>query len=172
MSRTPAFILTALALVGAPAASHAQAPPAKPCATEAHRQFDFWIGDWDVTQPDGTPAGHNTIESILGGCVLTENWTAASSGHAGRSFNIYDAAGDRWHQTWVDNSGLLLELNGKLEDGRMVLKGEGKARDGKKLQHEIAWTLQEDGTVKQHWRMKKEGDSWQDAFVGIYRKSK
>jgi hypothetical protein len=169
MSRTPALTLAAVTLAGT--AAVAQTPPPDPCAGEAHRQFDFWIGDWEVTQPDGTAAGHNAIESILGGCVLTEEWTSASSGHAGRSVNIYDARSDRWHQTWVDNSGLLLELNGGLEEGRMVLKGEGKARDGKKLQHEIAWTPQPDGTVKQHWRMKKEGDdSWQDAFVGIYRK--
>ena len=35
-----------------------------------HRQFDFWIGRWDVFQPDGKKAGENLIEPILGGCPL------------------------------------------------------------------------------------------------------
>ena len=29
----------------------AAAPQAPPCADAAHRQFDFWVGNWDVTGP-------------------------------------------------------------------------------------------------------------------------
>ena len=172
MSRTPFVLLAALVALGlAIDRSAAQPPSSKPaCNTEAHRQFDFWIGEWDVTKPDGTPAGHNKIERILNGCVLSESWISATSGHAGHSYNIYDARGDRWHQTWVDNSGLLLELNGRLVDGRMVLEGKGKGSDGKPVQSEIAWTPLDDGAVKQHWRIKRNGGDWQDAFVGIYRR--
>ena len=46
-------------------------PPLPPEA----RQFDFWAGDWDVTSPDGQPAGTNRIEAIAGGAGLLENWT-------------------------------------------------------------------------------------------------
>ena len=172
MSRTPiilAAVLVAIALTAGPSAGQSAGSQAA-CSSEAHRQFDFWIGEWKVTTPDGKPAGHNKIERILNGCVLSESWTSATSGHAGHSYNIYDARGDRWHQTWVDNSGLLLELNGRLVDGRMVLKGEGIGRDGNKVQSEIAWTPLEDGSVKQHWRIKRAGGDWQDAFVGIYRR--
>ena len=45
-------------------------PPAKPCTAAENRQFDFWIGDWDVTTPNGKAAGTNRINPILGGCVL------------------------------------------------------------------------------------------------------
>ena len=31
------------------------------CCTENHRAFDFWVGTWQVTNPDGSPAGTNTI---------------------------------------------------------------------------------------------------------------
>ena len=90
-----------------------------PCAAPQNRQFDFWVGDWEVTQPDGTVAGTNRVEIILGGCVLQENWESANGKSVGHSFNLYARDG-KWHQTWVDNSGLLLELVGGLEDGRMV----------------------------------------------------
>ncbi len=31
------------------------------CCTENHRAFDFLVGTWQVTNPDGSPAGTNTI---------------------------------------------------------------------------------------------------------------
>ena len=75
-------------------------PAAKPCATPAHRQFDFWLGDWDVTTPDGKAAGHNRITLILGGCALREEWTGMS-GNNGTSLNMFDAGARTWRQTWV-----------------------------------------------------------------------
>lgn len=68
----------------------------KPCSAPEHRQFDFWIGDWDVTAPDGKPAGKNRIEPILDGCALAEHWRGASGG-AGHSYNVYDARRGVWH---------------------------------------------------------------------------
>lgn len=40
------------------------------CCTEKHVEFDFWIGTWTVTNPNGTPAGTNTIDKIQDHCVL------------------------------------------------------------------------------------------------------
>ncbi len=160
-----AVLLAALAL-GASAAD-AQAPASKPCETEQHRQFDFWVGDWQVTQADGTVAGTNRIEKILDGCVLKESWVGAGGGVRGESFNVY--AGGRWHQTWVDTAGRLLVLDGGLHDGKMVLAGTTPGKDGGAVQHEIAWTPLEDGRVKQHWRVSRDGgESWNDVFVGFY----
>jgi hypothetical protein len=58
----------------------AQGPQPAPCAAPEYREFDFWIGDWVVTRPDGKPAGTNRIERIAGGCGLQETWTAATGG--------------------------------------------------------------------------------------------
>lgn len=88
----------------------------QPCADEAHRQFDFWVGTWEVTNAQGNVAGTNRITTILGGCVLLEEWQSNGGPYSGKSLNIYDAANDKWHQTWVDNGGLLLELDGGLKD--------------------------------------------------------
>ena len=127
------------------------------CSAGEYRQFDFWIGDWDVTAGD-QPAGTNSIHPINGGCALQENWQGAGQGGiVGTSFNIYDQATGRWHQTWVDSSGTLLQLDGGLIDGVMVLSGERPARDGNGMvMHRISWTPNPDGTVRQLWEASTE----------------
>jgi hypothetical protein len=50
-----------------------------PCADRKSHQFDFWIGEWNVTA-DGKPAGTNSIQPILDGCVLQETWSGAFDG--------------------------------------------------------------------------------------------
>jgi hypothetical protein len=63
--------------------------PAAPCTAPQHRQFDFWIGEWEVTGARGQRAGSNRIERILGGCALYESWEGAS-GSRGHSINAWD----------------------------------------------------------------------------------
>jgi hypothetical protein len=71
-----------------------------PCAhQEAFRDFDFWVGEWDVHLADGTFAGSNVIKSTEKGCVLTENWSGASGG-TGMSINYLDRASGKWVQVW------------------------------------------------------------------------
>jgi hypothetical protein len=119
-------------------ATPAPTTPPKPfdCSAPVHRQFDFWLGDWDVVPNPATVAptspapsagapqkpANNVITSLDGGCVLMESWT--TQGQTGHSFNIYDRTRQQWHQTWVDNSGGLHEYWGGLKDGNMVLAGE------------------------------------------------
>lgn len=174
MSAPPRIVrrlaLAALCLLAAPAPGQQGAADTLPCAGAEHRQFDFWVGDWDVADPEGAPAGRNRIEPILGGCVLMESWEGAG-GSTGRSFNMYDARGDgRWHQTWVDGSGGRLDLVGGLDaEGRMVLSGERPAPEGGTVLHRITWTPLPDGSVRQHWQASRDGgEAWEDLFVGIY----
>ena len=170
----------AVALLGVTGGSaHAQsdstATPPKPCSQPECRQFDFWIGEWDVTTPDGNPAGTNAITSILGGCVLEENWSSARSSFAGTSYNMWDAKSGRWHQTWVDNSGTLLLLNGGLVDGRLVLVGERPpGTPGAMPQiNRITWTPKSKDEVQQHWELSTDaGHTWTTLFDGTYRRKK
>ena len=156
--------LAVLLLVAGTAAS-AQPPAPNRCAAPEHRQFDFWVGDWRVTTPDGKHAGDNTIEKILDGCVLHENWRGASGGR-GYSYNAYDAVRKVWHQTWVDRNGGVLLLDGAFKDGSMVLEGA----QGTTL-NRITWTPNKDGTVRQLWEASTDqGKSWQVAFDGLYRR--
>ena len=168
----PSSAQTASSATAAPTAANvnAQSPKPRPpaCRTEAHRQFDFWIGDWDVTTPDGKPAGTNLIKPILGGCVLHESWKA-TGGYIGESHNIYDATRKVWHQTWVDVGGNLLVLEGTFERGVMTLSDGGLTGKDATLINEIAWTPNADGSVSQRWRVSNDGGkTWKMSFDGKY----
>jgi hypothetical protein len=133
------------------------------------RDFDFWIGEWDVFGPQGKQAGTNSITQLLGGGAIAEHWHGAGDVE-GHSINAYDATTDRWHQTWVDSTGGLLLLDGGLVDGSMVLEGAVPGADGAPPQlQRITWTPGPDG-VRQHWETSDDaGISWQTAFDGRYR---
>jgi hypothetical protein len=160
-------LLAAFLLAPLPAPA---ADPKPPCSSEQHRQFDFWIGRWDVTLEQGKPAGRNDIQKILGGCALLENWTGAQGG-TGKSLNFYDAVDGLWHQTWIDGSGGALFLSGKFAHGAMRLEGQRPAsRKQPAVRHRITWTPLPDGAVRQLWESAPEGkDDWTVQFDGVYR---
>jgi len=161
---------TAPASAPAGAPGSAGATPAPPCAAAEHRQFDFWLGDWDVTTPDGKAAGRNLVTRIAGGCALHENWVGRS-GFTGQSLNAWNARTKRWQQTWLDSSGGRLDLEGGWRDGAMVLEGrEPHPRTaGTTLRHRIRWTPHADGSVRQHWQTSEDdGRTWTTAFDGRY----
>ena len=128
-----------LSFVAAPtqASQPAATPSPKPfdCTAPEHRQFDFWVGDWDVVpNPDTRPANappttpgrkipRNVIEKAHNGCVVIENWDDQQGG-TGQSFNLYDRVSQQWNQTWVDSGGGRHEYWGALKDGNMVFIGE------------------------------------------------
>lgn len=147
-----------------------QSAKAPDCKSAEHRQFDFWVGNWEVSDKDGDLLGHNHIKLILNDCVLQENWTGAK-GSEGKSFNFYDRQTQKWHQTWIDNAGNPLYFDGGMEKDTMVLKGHRLGRDGKPVLHKLSLTPLEDGRVKQFWQASRdEGKTWMDVFLGFYKK--
>lgn len=160
---------------GVTADVEAQAPSVAtplPCASPEHRQFDFWIGAWEVTDPTGKVVGNSRIESILGGCVLLEHWSGAS-GFAGKSLNLYNRDSGQWEQFWTDATGSRLHLAGAFAGGSMVMRGtQAKPHAGTGLtQHErITWTPAADGSVRQLWETSADdGATWSVTFDGRYR---
>ena len=105
----------------------------QPCKADPRfRQFDFWVGDWDVRgtgAPAGGPASRNLITLEENGCVVQEHW-AGQGGSTGQSFNLFDRSIGRWRQTWVDNGGGQHDYVGELKDGHMVLEGTTPAPQG------------------------------------------
>jgi hypothetical protein len=146
------------------------AASSKACTAAEYRQFDFWIGEWDVTLPNGSRAGSNRIEPILGGCALRETWAGARGSH-GTSYNAYDASRRRWHQTWVDDQGGLLVLEGGFAGNRMTLEGETRDSAGHLQRQRIAWEPSDSGSVRQVWTTSSDsGATWTTAFDGRYVK--
>jgi len=164
-----ALVASALVVVAAcPALAQPQAAGA--CETPEHRQFDFWVGRWDVYGPKGKKAGENRIEVIADGCALLEQWSG-SGGFNGKSLNIYDAGDRRWHQTWVDSGGTLLVLAGGLVERSMVMSAvtPGTTDPTKTVQQRITWTPAADGSVRQLWESSADGGrTWTVVFDGRY----
>lgn len=162
------------ALLGAGVSAALPIAPAQagapPCAAPEYGQFDFWLGEWEVTA-DGRVAGRNSIVKQLGNCVVQESWKGAS-GTEGRSLNVYDSSRGRWHQTWVDSSGGLLLLEGGLRNGAMVLEGTQRDDETRAVTRErITWTPAPDGSVRQLWEYSTDdGKSWKARFDGQYRR--
>jgi hypothetical protein len=153
---------------GAEAAEATTPPP--PCSAAEYRQFDFWLGEWDVHTPDGKLAGRNVITRIAGGCALHENWSGRG-GFSGQSLNGWNHRTRQWQQTWLDSSGGRLDLAGGISDGAMVLEGSepDAPKPGATQRHRIAWTPQPDGSVRQHWQTSEDGGhTWATAFDGRY----
>jgi hypothetical protein len=161
-----------LLLLLAPASAPAQGSPSRQaaCIAPEHRQFDFWIGEWDVQLPNGRKAGTNRIEPILGGCALQESWIGAG-GMAGHSYNVYDSSRKVWHQTWVDGQGNLLQLEGGFANNRMTLSGETRDSAGAVVLNRITWNPTAPGRVRQLWETSTDGGAtWTVAFDGRYIK--
>ncbi len=164
--------LLSLPLLLASVVANAAGTAAAPCSADAYRQFDFWLGEWQVY---GGPAGdrligRSSISRVAGGCALSEHWTN-SAGQDGRSLNVYEPASGRWTQFWIGFDGVVLRLYGALDQGVMVLEGELAGANGGVQKQRIRWTPKADGSVEQRWETSDdEGQSWQTSFVGQYRR--
>lgn len=142
------------------------------CCTEKHAEFDFWIGNWSVTNPDGTDAGTNIIKKIQANCVLQEKWTSATPGYTGTSNNFYNVRTKQWEQIWIDNQGGSLHLKGKRVDNQMILKTDvAKNQNNEPFYHRVTWTKNDDGTVRQYWETITNDKDITVAFDGLYKKT-
>src|SRR4030095_9200069 len=101
-SLAPQFALLLIVGWGSESAL-AQASPTPPtCTAPEHRQFDFWVGWWDV-YPTGKDqvVAHSLIEKLYDGCTIRENWKPGSR-LGGGSLNAYRPEQKVWKQIWTD----------------------------------------------------------------------
>lgn len=100
-----------------------------PCQTAEYRQFDFWVGDWDVHNPAGQKVGENQITREQDGCLLVEHWKSGRGIETGTSFNYFDIRDKKWHQLYLDNSGnagAYPSMSGNFADNKMILVSDEK----------------------------------------------
>lgn len=150
----------------------AQAPKPIDCETSPERrQFDFWLGEWEVTDKDGDKVfGNNTISKREKGCYLFEAWRSAGGG-TGSSMNYYDPKPGTWHQLWLDGGYSIIKTAGGIVDGSMVMTGTIYYLDaGTTHPFRGAWTPLPDGRVRQFFEQGDGEGNWQPWFEGFYRK--
>lgn len=162
-------ILAAALLALAPTGVIAQPAAAKPapCETPQHRQFDFWVGRWQVS-PTGKDevVAESLIEKLYNSCGIRENWMPRN-GQTGGSLNIYLPDEKAWKQTWIDSAGTRADFTGGWNGKAMVLEGVW----GGPLVR-MTYTQNPDGSVRQLGEQSKDGGkTWGPSFDFTYRKA-
>ena len=151
-----------------------QQPP-RPCAVDpVYREFDFWIGEWDVFGKNGQKGGDSKISLILDSCIILEEWTG-TSGYTGKSYNTYNRTTKQWQQTWVDNKGGSTEfLRGHGEKDKIVFYADKVlAPDGKSFMRRLTFYRLSDDKVRQHGERSDDGGKeWTTEYDLEYRRKK
>jgi hypothetical protein len=166
-------MLVAIALAAMQTAQPA-APPPPTCVTPEHRQFDFWVGYWDVYRT-GTDrlVAHSLIERRYAGCAIRENWMPLQ-GQEGGSFSAWRPDTGQWRQTWVDSSGGWVEFTGGMASDAMELTGNwrGVVTPGQDGLVRMRYTREADGAVRQLGEVSTDGGAtWAPNFDFTYRPS-
>lgn len=142
---------------------------AAPCETDPNcRQLDFWLGLWDVFNPEGVQIGVNRISKSLKGCMIIEEWRS-SLGIEGKSIKYFDPGISRWRENWVSESGSITEYTGELVEGSMHFNGETHFPNGTIARSRSTITPLPGGKV--HHVIEQsydQGKSWSVFFDGTY----
>ena len=153
------------------AVAHGETP--NPCAAPEHRQFDFWVGKWNVYPTGKTNlVARSLIESVYSGCGVRENWMPLKPNADGGSLNIYVPAEHAWRQTWIDSSGARVDFKGGWNGRAMVLEGfwPDVLGPGKSATVRMTYTRAADGSVRQLGEASEDGGkTWTPNFDFTYR---
>ena len=157
-----------------PVLSFAQDNNQKPCSSAEASQFDFWVGEWNLTWQDkdgNTLTGSNNITKILNGCVIEENFKGGN--FIGKSVSVYNPNKIVWQQTWVDNGGSYLEFVGGFEDGKMTLSREITTEENKKIMQRMIFYNIANNELDWNWEKSTDnGKTWQLAWKIHYSRKK
>ena len=110
------FLLSLVALL----CFRATAQSPTPCSSPKASQFDFWVGEWQLSWND-TLRGTNKIEKMYGNCTIHESFSDPKSKFHGQSWSVYSEKRDVWEQTWVDSEGDYIALTGGMIGDSMIL---------------------------------------------------
>jgi hypothetical protein len=137
-----------------------------PCSSAEAKQFDFWVGEWDLTWPagGGNPAGkgHNSVTKGFDGCVIQENFDGMESMPLrGMSVSMYNARMKKWQQTWVDNEGSYLDFVGAFDGKEMTLAREAVNPKGEKVWQRMVFKNITADAFDWSWESSKNGKDWQ-----------
>lgn len=145
----------------------------RPCEVlPEYKQFDFWVGEWNVENHQGQPVGTNIIQRITGNCIVLENWTDGFGG-TGKSINFYDSSKGKWRQTWVSDRGNVSEFEGEYKDGAMRFTGETNLQSGGKILRRLTFFNLAADRVRQFSEQSTDGGkTWTVAYDFTYVRKK
>lgn len=138
-----------------------------------YRQFDFWVGEWEVKQTNvDQVVGQSSIQKILDDCVIYENWTGGR-GNTGKSFNIYDSGTSKWEQYWVDSNGGRILFIGQLNGTVLDYFADTDEGNGKKARRHLQFfNLGADQVRQFSQRSEDGGKTWKTEYDFTYYRKK
>jgi tetratricopeptide (TPR) repeat protein len=141
---------------------------ARPCKyLPQARQFDFWVGRWDV-QVGGQSAGTNVIERLEEGCLIMENWSGRG-GATGRSMNFFNPVTNKWRQTYISNNEVIWEMSGEYRDGVMLYEGEMYSAGSRPVMVRVKLYNQSPDRIRHTQDNSTDGGkTWQNVWDSIY----
>lgn len=151
-----------------------------PCTSAEARQFDFWLGKWDLSWPAEQTGGENgdkgtgtnRLERLFGDCVIEENFSTSDGKFMGRSLSVYDEKEGLWRQTWVDSSGGYLVFTGGMNHGEMELRTASVERDGETVVSRMVFTDIAANSLTWHWQGSRDGgETWKELWTISYVRS-
>lgn len=152
---------------------------AQPCAAPEFRQFDFWLGEWDLTWPAEQWGGRrgefghgaNTVTTILDSCVVHESFRFPAQKYNGNSVSTYSKKRGIWQQTWVDNSGGYLIFTGKFKNGKMELRTPPRKQDDKTSISRMVFRNITPNSLDWDWQRSDDaGQSWKNIWNIHYQR--
>jgi hypothetical protein len=122
------------------------------------KQFDFWLGAWDVSWGDGQH-GANHITRILKARAIQENFDGRPSmAFRGMSLSVYSRKLGQWQQTWVDTDGNYWHFLGGVDGDQMILSTQDVI-DGQPIRLRMVFYDIARDTLE--WRWERSGDGGQ-----------
>ena len=163
-----AVFVPAVALGQDSSADSTTAP--RPCDAPEFRQFDFWLGEWNLTSRMRKSLGsdewlessaRNSISIALDSCVIVEDFDGYPAAELkGMSVSTYNKRLGRWQQTWVDNQGGYLDFVGGMSNDSMILARETVVNGRPRLQRMVFYDITEN-SLTWNWEMSTDsGKSW------------
>lgn len=157
---------------------------ADPCNSPEVRQFDFWLGDWDIDQnilqADGTwleLSAKTHVEKDLEGCALIEHWEGKvqffwegmkkPEPMHGLSVRAYDPESNRWRIHWMDTRHPKFgTFEGGFSDSVGTFLKSSTGSDGKPLLTRIMFSdISHDAVTWTLAVSRDNGEQWQSLWI-------
>ena len=154
------------------------------CNSPEARQFDFWIGNWnidqEIIQKDGSwlkTKARDSVFSILKGCAIEEHWHGdvkffwagmkETKPLEGFSIRYYDTNKKKWHIKWMDNFNPKLGdgMTGNFKNGKGQFFHENTTKKGTQISR-ITFSDIADNSV--HWDLslsRDNGKTWTKIWI-------
>jgi hypothetical protein len=158
--------------------SGAEAQNDTECGPAEAKQFDFWLGECDLTWPgqhqDEALHGSNKIRRALNGYVIHEQFDGGTAiPLRGISLSTFNQRSGQWEQAWVDNEASYLYFAGGFHDGQMVLEREAQSSDGSSLKQRMVYKNISADSFDWSWEQSKDdGQSWMVIWPIHYSRKK